>query len=213
MTTQPADGEQERSTATTFWPWSHLKEKVGLAKGLKARGNVEDWLGKVEEAMFSSLRRLSKASIADYQSKEREEWVVAGHPSQVVLTISQLMWCRDLDGCLEGDHDHFMALQDFEYVNIDRLNALAALVRGQLPTLHRNIITALITVDVHARDIVTDLVARKVDSSSNFEWQRQLRYYWDLDLDNCVARMALSTYIYGYEYLGACPRLVITPLT
>lgn len=53
----------------------------------------------------------------------------------------------------------------------------------------------------------------QVDTSSNFEWQRQLRYYWDLDLDNCVAKMALSTYIYGYEYLGACPRLVITPLT
>lgn len=52
-----------------------------------------------------------------------------------------------------------------------------------------------------------------MDSSSNFEWQRQLRYYWDEDLDNCVARMAVSQYIYGYEYLGACPRLVITPLT
>ncbi|XP_062296546.1 dynein axonemal heavy chain 6 [Scomber scombrus] len=188
-------------------------EKVGLTKGLKAQGNVEDWLCKVEEAMFSSLRRLSKASIADYQVKSREEWVVAGHPSQVVLTISQLMWCRDMDACLEGDHDHFAALQEFELTNFDRLNSLAALVRGQLPTLHRNIITALITTDVHARDIVTDLVQQKVDSRMNFEWQRQLRYYWDLDLDNCVATMALSTYIYGYEYLGACPRLVITPLT
>ncbi|XP_070710496.1 dynein axonemal heavy chain 6 [Pempheris klunzingeri] len=188
-------------------------EKVGLTKGLKAQGNVEDWLCKVEEAMFSSLRRLSKAAIADYQVKSREEWVVAGHPSQVVLTISQMMWCRDMDACLEGDHDHFAALQEFECTNFDRLNALAALVRGHLPTLHRNIITALITIDVHARDIVTDLVRQKVDTRSNFEWQRQLRYYWDLDLDNCVATMALSTYIYGYEYLGACPRLVITPLT
>lgn len=52
-----------------------------------------------------------------------------------------------------------------------------------------------------------------MDSSDNFEWQRQLRYYWDVDLDDCVARMALSQYVYGYEYLGACPRLVITPLT
>uniref|UniRef100_A0A8C4HR50 Dynein, axonemal, heavy chain 6 n=2 Tax=Dicentrarchus labrax TaxID=13489 RepID=A0A8C4HR50_DICLA len=188
-------------------------EKVSLTKGLKAQGNVEDWLCKVEEAMFSSLRRLSKAAIADYQVMSREEWVVAGHPSQVVLTISQMMWCREMDACLEGDHDHFAALQKFELTNFDRLNALAALVRGQLPTLHRNIITALITIDVHARDIVTDLVRQKVDGSSNFEWQRQLRYYWDLDLDNCVAKMALSTYIYGYEYLGACPRLVITPLT
>ncbi|KAJ8000572.1 hypothetical protein DPEC_G00181780 [Dallia pectoralis] len=212
--TQPANGDQEKIYSNDILAMvSPEGEKVGLAKGLKARGNVEDWLGKVEEAMFSSLRRLSKASIADYQTRERVEWVVAGHASQVVLTVSQLMWCRDLDGCLTGDHDHFQALLDFECVNIDRLNALAALVRGHLPKLHRNIITALITVDVHARDIVTDLVTQKVDSASSFEWQRQLRYYWDLDLDNCVARMALSMYVYGYEYLGACPRLVITPLT
>ncbi|XP_042075509.1 LOW QUALITY PROTEIN: dynein axonemal heavy chain 6 [Haplochromis burtoni] len=208
------DGEQKTIYSTDILNMvSPEGEKVGLAKGLKAQGNVEDWLCKVEEAMFSSLRQLSKAAIVDYQKKSREEWVVAGHPSQVVLTISQLMWCRDMDACLEGDHDHFAALQKFEGTNFERLNALAALVRGQLPALHRNIITALITIDVHARDIVSDLVRQKVDNRSSFEWQRQLRYYWDMDLNNCVATMALSTYIYGYEYLGACPRLVITPLT
>lgn len=101
-----------------------------------------------------------------------------------------------MDSCLEGDHDHFAALQEFELTNVDvnraqipqhvraqptliivslsvrlsvclssfvqRLNALAALVRGELPLLHRNIITALITIDVHARDIVTDLIQQKV---------------------------------------------------
>lgn len=56
-----------------------------------------------------------------------------------------------------------------------RLNALAALVRGQLPILHRNIITALITIDVHARDTVTDLVRQKVQYCSvSAEGQRQL---------------------------------------
>uniref|UniRef100_F7E4I9 Dynein axonemal heavy chain 6 n=1 Tax=Ornithorhynchus anatinus TaxID=9258 RepID=F7E4I9_ORNAN len=176
-------------------------EKVSLGKGLKARGNVEDWLGKVEEAMFISLRRLSKMAIADYQYKPRIEWVTAGHPSQVIpfLFHSCIFNCAtDLNRC-------FPFLQ--------RLNALATLVRGVLPTLHRNIITALITIDVHARDIVSDLVGGKVDTIDCFEWQRQLRYYWDLELDNCIARMALSQYTYGYEYLGACPRLVITPLT
>lgn len=63
---------------------------MALGKGLKARGNVEDWLGKVEEAMFSSLRRLSKAAIADYQSKARVEWVVAGHPSQVCARLGEI---------------------------------------------------------------------------------------------------------------------------
>ncbi|XP_054978204.1 dynein axonemal heavy chain 6 [Sorex araneus] len=189
-------------------------ERVSLGKGLKARGNVEEWLGKVEEAMFTSLRRLSKAAIADYQGKPRTEWVVAGHPSQVVLTVSQIMWCRDFTECLEvEDADHLETLERFEKINFERLNALAGLVRGSLPRLHRNIITALITIDVHARDIVTELIHDKVEEVGSFGWQRQLRYYWDIDLDNCVARMALSQYTYGYEYLGACPRLVITPLT
>ncbi|XP_069845209.1 dynein axonemal heavy chain 6 isoform X1 [Dipodomys merriami] len=189
-------------------------ERVSLGKGLKARGNVEEWLGKVEEAMFSSLRRLCKAAMADYQGKPRTEWVISGHASQVILTISQIMWCRDLTESLQTEEkSHLEALEVFEKVNFERLNALAALVRGSLPKIHRNIITALITIDVHARDIVTELVQAKVDTVNSFDWQRQLRYYWDVDLDNCVARMALSQYTYGYEYLGACPRLVITPLT
>lgn len=53
-----------------------------IIKGLKARGNVEDWLGKVEESMVLSLRRLAKAAITDYESRPREEWVTQ-HASQV----------------------------------------------------------------------------------------------------------------------------------
>ncbi|OPL20569.1 dynein axonemal heavy chain, partial [Mytilus galloprovincialis] len=72
---------------------------------------------------------------------------------------------------------------------------------------------ALITLDVHARDMITAMVKSQVASVDNFEWQKQLRYYWDLEMDNCVVRMSSSLYVYGYEYLGASPRLVITPLT
>ena len=49
--------------------------------------------------------------------------------------------------------------------------------------------------------------------SESFEWLKQLRYYWSVQADTCEAAMSLARHTYGYEYLGASPRLVITPLT
>ena len=86
-------------------------------------------------------------------------------------------------------------------------------MRGELPKLVRNVLGALITIDVHARDIISTMVQVGIDSADSFEWLKQMRYYWDQELDNCVVRMSTSQYVYGYEYLGASPRLVITPLT
>ena len=39
---------------------------------------------------------------------------------------------------------------------------------------------ALITIDVHARDVVRFMVKSGVCSVSDFEWTKQLRYYWDV---------------------------------
>ncbi|CAH8560243.1 unnamed protein product [Schistosoma turkestanicum] len=189
-------------------------ERVLLGKGLKARGNVEEWLGKVEEAMFTNLRKLMKIAINDFERLHREEWLKA-HANQIILTVEQLMWSRDITLILEDPfpEDRFNGLKEYEEKCFTKLNQLAILVRSDLPKLFRSVLCALITIDVHARDIMTELVNSKVDSLDNFDWQRQLRYYWDLDLDTCVVKMASACYIYGYEYLGASPRLVITPLT
>ena len=53
----------------------------------------------------------------------------------------------------------------------------------------------------------------KVSGPRDFEWLKNARYYWETDIDTCLVRMANSRYLYSYEYLGASPRLVITPLT
>lgn len=37
----------------------------------------------------------------------------------------------------------------------------------------------------------------------DFEWLKMIRYYWEEDIDNCVAKMSSAVYIYGHEYLGA----------
>lgn len=82
---------------------------------MKARGNVEDWLGKVEEAMFTNLRKLMKIAINDFESLHREEWLKA-HANQIVLTVEQLMWSRDITLILEDPlpEDRLDGLKEYE---------------------------------------------------------------------------------------------------
>lgn len=60
-----------------------------------------------------------------------------------------------------------------------QLADLTRLVRGELSPLHRRIIAALITIDVHARDIVDSLHSGSVADLNDFQWQMQLRYYFE----------------------------------
>ncbi|XP_031357040.1 dynein heavy chain 6, axonemal isoform X2 [Photinus pyralis] len=187
-------------------------ERVELGKGLKARGNVEDWLGKVEESMFVSLRRRMRFSLEHYFTLAREDWVVC-HPNQIILTMSQVMWARDVHAILDGNGNKLSELPMFEKKCIINLNKLAGLVRKDLTPVVRKILVALITIDVHARDTITSMAKNKVQSSIDFEWLKMIRYYWLESIDNCVARMSSAELPYGYEYLGAGGVLVITPLT
>lgn len=82
--------------------------------------------------------------------------------------ISQTMWCRDLTECLTSDGDRLAAMRGAEEQSFKNLNNLAALVRGELPKLTRSILCALITIDVHARDIVTGMVQAKVRCLTDF---------------------------------------------
>jgi len=49
-------------------------------------------------------------------------------------------------------------------------------------------VVALITIEVHARDVIDKLSKANCTSANDFEWVSQLRFYWDKDLNDCVVK-------------------------
>lgn len=171
-------------------------------------GSVEKWLCQCEEAMRESVQQTLKDAHTAYLDKPRGEWVLEW-PSQMVLNASQIQWTYDVEKAIEGNK-----VQTYADKCTDQLNELVRVVRGKLSSLQRKVLSALVVIDVHARDVVQHLVDEGVNRVDEFEWIAQLRYYLHGEnKDQCYVRMINACLPYGNEYLGAQSRLVITPLT
>ncbi|KAM7366101.1 hypothetical protein PAMP_015569 [Pampus punctatissimus] len=96
---------------------------------------------------------------------------------------------------------------------VSMLQSYSEIIRGNLPKVLRLKIVALVTVEVHARDVIDKLAKAGCNDVNAFEWLCQLRLYWEKDADDCIIRQTNTRFKYGYEYLGNSGRLVITPLT
>lgn len=92
----------------------------------------------------------------DYAKRDRREWVLK-HAAQIVVLVSQVYWSDSVESALAGANME-RALIDFRDLCIKQLADLSVLVRSELLALERKILTALITIDVHARDIVDNMV-------------------------------------------------------
>lgn len=191
-------------------------EKVELSqKNIKARGQVEQWLGALEKEMFTTLRKLAKVCLDDYEHRnDRTTWIFQ-HPVQLVLIMSQMFWTKGVEVALDQPNSREL-MKGVRESNYKQLSELAGLTARKLNKVQRIVLSTLITLDVHGRDLVDEMYDNEVTSTADFGWTKQLRIYWEQDDDghgNAFIRQNNSRFVYGYEYLGAQGRLVITPLT
>ncbi|XP_075690041.1 dynein axonemal heavy chain 12 [Rhinoderma darwinii] len=185
-------------------------ERVELIQTIstsEARGAVEKWLIQVEDVMLRSIHDVIARSRMAYPETARKDWV-REWPGQVVLCVSQMFWTSEVHEAIgsgpEGLKNYYEKLQL-------QLNDIVELVRGKLSKQTRTTLGALVTIDVHARDVVMEMIETGVSHETDFQWLAQLRYYWENE--NARVRIINCNVKYAYEYLGNSPRLVITPLT
>lgn len=178
---------------------------VQLIYPAKAKGMVEKWLLQVQEAMISSIRHVISEAYQAYTETDRKDWVL-NWAGQVVICVSSIFWTAEVTNVITIKD----GLKDYLIKSNKQIEQIVELVRGQLSSGARITLGALTVIDVHARDVVNELIVNDVVNTNDFSWLSQLRYYWDTDVSVCMITTNIK---YGYEYLGNSSRLVITPLT
>uniref|UniRef100_H2ZI85 AAA+ ATPase domain-containing protein n=1 Tax=Ciona savignyi TaxID=51511 RepID=H2ZI85_CIOSA len=192
-------------------------EYVEFGNPVLLEGPVEAWLCDVEQTMRWTLKEVLKQTRIALKKmiSKRDKWVKEW-PGQVpLITASQIQWTAD---CIKAlitckERQDKKALKSVKKKQVSMLNKYSEAIRGNLNKNQRSKVVALVTIEVHARDVIDKLIKTGTNDVTAFEWLQQLRVYWDKDIDDCVVRQTNTQFQYGYEYLGNSGRLVITPLT
>lgn len=192
---------------------SDESEKFNFKEVQKAEKPVEGWMGRVDMEMQSTLKKITKESVFVYANKERTQWVLE-NLGMVAIVGTQIWWTwRVEDVFRKVKEGNKYAMKQESGKQTKDLNDLVDIIRTDLNSLDRKKINTLIIVDVHARDIVDRFVRDSILDAREFEWESQLRFYWDYTENDIRLKQCTGTFTYGYEYQGLNGRLVITPLT
>jgi dynein heavy chain, axonemal len=149
----------------------------------KARGMVEKWLIQVEDQMLLSIRMIINEALNAYANRDRKQWVLEW-PGQIVICASQVYWTNEVEQSILNH-----ALDEFLSRSNEQIKDTVSIVRGKLESGPRRTLEALIVIDVHARDVVANLVETKITKTSEFIWISQLRYYWKTNEEKLMVHM------------------------
>ncbi|ETO20527.1 Dynein heavy chain family protein, partial [Reticulomyxa filosa] len=204
-------------------------ETFDFIETVEATSKVEKWMNGVQKAMRTTLHRIAKEAVFTYPSKNRVDWTY-DCLGMVGILGCQIWWTWQVqDTFLKKGGANIIvcvganpkvskgnknAMKQLNEKMTEQINQLIVQVRrSDLTKNQRRKINTLIIIDVHARDIVAGFVRNSVSDANEFEWESQLKFYWDKDLDDVAVRQCTGSFRYGYEYMGLNGRLVITPLT
>jgi dynein heavy chain len=75
--------------------------------------------------------------------------------------------------------------------------------RLSLDKIIRLRVISIITKEVHGRDIIERLIKTQTMDLQSFEWQMQLRFYWERheQTEDCIIRQTITKFNYNYVFV------------
>jgi dynein heavy chain len=190
-------------------------EQVPFHSHVVVDGPVEAWLRLIEEKMVACLQKIFPNCLGAFRGK-KDKWI-KDFPGQLLITCSQTNWTTDCTrGLTEISKGNKKALRQLKKKQVGYLNKLADFVRRPMSKVERKKTVALITMEIHSRDVMEKMIKANCKTLNDFEWLMQLRFYFNKDsgeFGTCEVKQTNANLEYSYEYQGNNGRLVITPLT
>lgn len=123
--------------------------------------------------MKATLKSIIRGSLQKFADMKRKDWIQT-YPSQVVIVVDCIMWTTITESYLEDLDEN--DITEWEKTNKSQLNELVEEIRrDDIEILERRKLVALITQDVHYRDIIETL--QTCEGLNDFMWLQQLRFY------------------------------------
>lgn len=190
-------------------------EYIEFLKPFPIDGPVEHWLRDVENNMKSCLKVLLRKTREDLRKNlnRRDKWIMEWS-GQTGITAAQMQWTVAVTRALFAAGDPRITKNPLKKVRkkLNKiLNKFSAQIRGNMTKITRLKVSAMVTVEIHSRDVTDNLYKVGCRDLNSFDWLQQLRFYWEEQ--DCMVRQTNTFFAYGYEYLGNSGRLVVTPLT
>jgi len=190
-------------------------EKVPFERKVIVEGAVEAWLIEVEKCMKLALQKQTGLAIPAAKGKDKLKWI-KDFPGQLLITTGMIYFVLNCEKQLRSDQP-LKNLKVVRKKQVLLLNKLAEIVRSPLDKVSRKKVVALITMELHTRDVMERMIKANCSSVDDFEWLSQLRLEFLKNeggpYGTVVARQTKSTLEFGFEYQGNNGRLVVTPLT
>ncbi|KAJ7387136.1 Dynein heavy chain 10, axonemal [Desmophyllum pertusum] len=205
------EGTGEEMLATAML--SSEAEIMEFRQPVAAEGRVEDWMTNVLNEMRRTNRLITKEAIFKYGGEmPRIDWMMS-YQGMVVLAGNQVWWTWEVEDVFrkvkKGDK---MGMKNYARRMHKQIGDLVQKVRQpNLTKNDRKKFNTILIIEVHARDIIDSFVRDSIMDTREFEWESQLRFYWDQLPDELMVRQCTGEFGYGYEYMGLNGRLVITP--
>ena len=197
---------------------THIVSKEGeiveLKSPVEASGAAESWLQSLVDSMKETMRIEARRCAREVNKIPLNEFLF-NRPAQMALLGLQIKWTSDVHialvhlssgkkSALKKTLDTYNAMLS-EMVGLTLTNALSSVQRTCLETC--------ITVFIHQKDAIEELIQKKVEDPKSFHWLKHCRFRWREDRNSLFINICDNEFEYGFEYLGVKERLVMTPLT